>query len=237
MLFSRVTWWGIRVITIATFITGIIGNWNDALQTQTLLGLTWQQFAFSLFGITIIGVGIELEVKYKRLKKLHPQIVVKPIVSENKRLILEVTNNGFGGNFSAQARIRKGLSMTDSFELQWETSGQTRYHIDGGGGIGTLLVGVHPKSHEFNKLDTKSPILIHKGELQLLSIKTGQPIIIRLYSWRFDPSSDKAPHYECEIEVTITSEPTLLKPFKHRAYKVEVDGLNLAFNEISDSHN
>jgi hypothetical protein len=125
-------WWVIRVITLATFITGIIGNWNDALQTQALLGITWQQFAFLLFALTILGVVIELEIRYRGLEKSHPHIEVRPLVTENKRLILEVTSDSFGGDFSAKAIIMKGSSITDSLDLQWETNGQVRYHIDGG---------------------------------------------------------------------------------------------------------
>ena len=235
-LLGRIIWWSSLIITFTTFVTGIAGNWNDALQTQVLFGLTWQQFAFSIFGITILGVVIELNIKYRRLNKSYPNIEVRSLVSENKRLILEVTNDGFGGDFSAYAKIRSGSSFTDLLDLQWETNGQVRNHIDGGGGTATLLVAMQPKSHMVDNNDPKSPTIIHEGKLQLLSIKRGQPLNLHLYSYKFNPTSDQAPHYECEVEVTITSEPALLKPFKSRPYKIEVNGLNLAFSEMLNSN-
>lgn len=142
---NRIWWWLSRVLTIAAFVTGIIGNWSDILQTQSVLGLTWQQLSFLLFGIIVLAIIIELELRHNKLESAHPRIVVRPMVSDNKRLILEVINNGFGGDFSGKAKIQKGSPHTDSLDLQWEASGQVRCHIDGGGGEATLLVGTHLK--------------------------------------------------------------------------------------------
>lgn len=219
-------------MAFSTFIIGIAGNWYDALQTQGILGLSWQQFAFSLFAVAIFLVVIDLEIRYRTLEKAHPHIKARPLVSENKRIVLEVTNDGFGGDFSAKARIRKGSPFSDSFDLQWETTGQIRNHIDGGGGEETLLIEVKPATTKYDALNQKPPTFSHSGELQLLTVKQGQPHAITLYSWRPDGTSKQAPYYECEIEITITSEPTLLKPFKQKPYKIKLDGLGLNFEEI-----
>ena len=95
-----------------------------------------------------------------------------------------------------------------------------------------MLVAIQPKLHKFDATDQKSPTLSHSGELQLLTIKVGQTLPLQLYHWKFDATSDQIPHYECIVEITITSEPTLLKPFKCRPFKIKVDGLNLSFEEM-----
>ena len=235
-LFGRILWWGSRVIGLTTSAVSIIGIWNNALQTQALLGLTWQKFAILLFVITAIGIYIDLEIRRNRLEKSRPRITVKPFVTENKRLILEVLNDGFGGDFSAKARIRSGSPITDSLDLQWEANGQVRYHIDGGGGEATLLVAVQPKLHKFDATDQKSPTLFHSGKLELLTVKGGQTFALRLCDWELDATSSQMPRYQCVVEITITSEPTLLKSFKRRPYKIEMDGLNLAFTEMPIPH-
>jgi len=224
---------------VAAFLIGIPDSFSatrDFVTWASPYGIQPIHLAFWLLGVGATYTAIIQGIRIRQFEKSHPRITVRPYVSENKRLILEVTNDGFGGNFSAKARIRIGSPVTDSLDLQWETNGQVRYHIGGGGGEATLLVGMQPKIHKYDAINQKSPTLFHSGELQLLTIKRGQPFTLHLYEWKFDATSEQVPHYECEIEITITSEPTLLKPFKRKLYKIEVNGLNLNFKEILISH-
>jgi hypothetical protein len=228
---ARMFVWGSRIMAFIAFAIGIVGNWNDALQTQGILGLSWQQFAFSLFAIAILFVVIELEIRYQKLEKSHPCITVNPCVPENNKLVLTVTNDGFGGNFSAQAIIKKGTQIHDLIELQWETNSQVRYHIDGGGGKANILVGRLHKNHRVNALSQNPTTQSHSSILQLLTVKQGQPVSLTLNNWELNNTNLPEQNYECEVEVTITSEPTLLKPFKCRLYGIESDGLHLTFSE------
>ncbi len=231
--------WGGGILMLAAFLIGIPDSFSatrDVVAWARPLGMQPIHLAFWLLGVGAIYTAIIQGIRIRQFEKSHPRIAVRPYVSENKRLILEVTNDGFGGDFSAKAGITKGSTVTDSLDLQWETNGQVRYHIDGGGGEATLLVGLQPKVHKVNATDQKSPTSVHSGELQLLSVKRGQAVALRLYGWEFDATSEHAPHYECEIEITITSEPTLLKPFKRRPFVVKVDGFNLSFEEMLIPH-
>ncbi len=222
---------------VAAFLIGIPDTFSVARQFvawASPFGIQPIHLAFWLLGVGAVYTSIIQSIHIKQFEKSHPRISVRSYVAENKRLILEVTNDGFGGNFSAKARITKGSTITNSLDLQWETNGQVRYHIDGGGGEANLLIGVQTKLHKFDAgADQKSPIILHSGELQLLTVKSGQPFALRLYDYKFNPASDPTPHYECEIEITITSEPTLLKPFKWKPYKIDVNGLYLTFSEMS----
>jgi len=233
---SALHWLGI-LISVALFIIGIAGIWDDALRAQAFLHLTWQEFALILFAVISAVFNIQLWRKLNQLEKSQPRVTVKPLVSQDRRIILEVINDGFGGDFSANARIRSGPPIKDSIDLQWEANGQTRCHIDGGGGVANLLVAVETKDHEFDAIHQKPPTLLHSGELKLLTVKGGEPLALILYRMKYDASSSEIPQYECIVEISITSDPALLKPFKRRPYKIEMRGTHITFTETTDHHN
>jgi len=219
-------------VVLASLIVGYLGNWFDALQAQAILGLTWQQLAFFLFGLAVIIALIEQEIRYRKLEKARPRISVKANVTDNNHAVLLVTNDGFGGDFSAKVRLIEPTQTNDIFDLPWESSGKTRYHIDGGGGEATLLVALKITQHYASK-DEKTSITSyrHTGSLSLVNVRNESQLAYSLFGWDNDATKPQS-NYECILEVTITSEPTLLKPFKNHLYSLKCDGIGLYFTPL-----
>jgi predicted membrane channel-forming protein YqfA (hemolysin III family) len=76
-IFSTVLSWVFRIIFAITLILGIAGNWYDLLQTQALLGLSWQGMLFILFGASSIVVLGQLIYRNRQLEGTFPNIVLK----------------------------------------------------------------------------------------------------------------------------------------------------------------
>ena len=227
------------VFTALGFVIDYTGGslWNVSSNDWGVIGL----ISFVVFA----GLTVYREADWASARK--PEITVTPEIN-NERAKLVVTNNGGEGNFTAKARVRASLPGPELYTMYWESVSDVSCHIDGGGGVASILVGRRARSNYIDKLalqegDTSRSYL--KGDLLLLKMGAKGPDSFAAFSqatWKEVRDGKEVNVYtnadRCILEVTITATPTLRKKWGTRKYLCEIeDGqIKLYETELSVPH-
>jgi len=234
---GRLALWVNRIMGIASAVIGLYGNWNDALQVKTAFGLSWQQLAFTIFVVAVLITVVESEIRYRKLEKARPRATIIPTVTDNTHAVLRVQNDGIGGDFSVTARVKSGAPSNDVFNPPWESNGQTRCHVDGGGGEATLLIAEKSVERLVNtNEDVSGQQITYKewGKLLLATVRNGKKMGYTLFGWDVDKLNSDISQ-SCVLEITVTSEPTLANPFKRQLFQLEMAKGHLLFSRLSNT--
>lgn len=211
--------------TGASWLTISSGNWG-------IIGL----IAFVFFVIITLGREIDLAFQQKPNIKVYPEI-------KNDRALLIVENMGAEANFTAKARVIATRPEAELYTMYWESCSTTSCHIDGDGGIASILVGEIAKYD--NKTRDANSFYI-KGDLVLFKMGTSGEQVFPPYSeegtewikggevWKKSGS----PIRRCIIEVTITATPRLKKKWGTHKYLCEIENSEIKFyeTELSTPH-
>jgi hypothetical protein len=176
----------------------------------------------------------------------HPQTMGETIqVSSHvyyEQAKLEIKNNGVDANFTATARVIKGIVEPELYSMRWEPAPITPRHIDKDE-TATILVAEKARqslnADWAEKAVFKGGIALFKsvgGKQEVFGASTMEQIKQRELDKRYPTMKTQYTLKDkCVIEVTLTSTPPLIVPFKRR-YSLMIDERNnLLFNELSTS--
>ena len=172
------------------------------------------------------------------LRATSPAIKINPIVYYEQAK-LEVTNTGADANFTATARVVEGIVEPELYSMCWEPQPVTSRHIDKDG-TATILVAEKARqslnAQWAEKAVFKGGIALFKsveGKREVFGASTMEQVQGReLYEMYPTMRTAYTLEDKCVIEVTLTSTPSLLEPFRRR-YAIGIGERNhLLFNEI-----
>jgi len=197
----------------------------------------WGLIGLIAFGVFVaITIGREIDIAFQQ----RPNVMVRPEV-RNNRAILVVKNIGAEADFTAKARVIASNPEAELYTMYWESVPGTSCHIDGDGGIATILVG--EKAKYDNKTMEVEPFFM-KGDLVLFKMgTTGEqtfPVFARegevvIKDGReIKSSGTQIPR--CITEVTITSTPRLKKRWGTNKYLLEIENGDIRFGETNLSN-
>ena len=222
---------------VASFVYGVLASIPATKEVITDLSpydIQPIHLAFWVIGIAAIYTTIVQGIRIRRLEGAKPKIKVEPKVYNN-RAILEVWNNGGEGDFTAKGRVTTGIPEPELYTMYWESVPDIKCHIDGRGGRASILVA--ERAERTMLRDEKTSI--YEGDLTLFKMGTSgeQVFPTRSYVETKQIRNGKEVirgtiEAKCIIEVTITSSPSLTKPFENKRFLLEFDDRrNLVFTE------
>jgi len=180
--------------------------------------------------------------------KQKPNITVNPEV-HNNRATLVVTNTGGEANFTAKARVRAVTPEPALYTMCWESEPTMTCHIDGGGGIASILVAEKARLNHIDKIamdensDYSTTFL--KGDLLLFKMDTSGRQTFPAYSGKTSKEIRNGREitsgtftFRCIVEVTITATPAPKKKWGIYKYLCEIENgqIKLSETELSTPH-
>ncbi|MBI2846654.1 MAG: hypothetical protein HYX82_02095 [Chloroflexi bacterium] len=184
----------------------------------------WGRIGLIASGIFVLLTAIrEIDLALQQ----KPEIIVKPQI-HNGRAILEVRNIGGEANFTAKARVIATVPERELYTMYWESVRDISCHIDGDGGIASILVGEKAKRDVILKGEPLKSILRGGIELfkmgtsgeQTFSVFSGERSIERIGDKLITEGKAIA---RCIVEVTITATPRLKSKWGTHKYLLEID--------------
>ena len=230
-------------------VTAIIGVLGFAFSLAGESALTLSANNWGIIGLIAFGTFILLTLAKEvgMMWAQRPDVTVSPEI-HNDRAILVVTNTGGEGDFTATARVRAAIPEPKLYTMYWESVHAAHCHIDGGGGVASILVAGRAKLDHIDKLaleqgDTSKSYL--KGDLLLFKLGTRGVESFPAFSqatWKKLKDGKEIDVYtnadRCIVEVTITATPTLKKKWGTRKYLCEIENgqIRLYETELSVPH-
>jgi len=170
-------------------------------------------------------------------------IQVKAETYYSDKAVLEVYNKGAGATFTAAARVVRGNIESNLFNMRWKYHpNDTTCSINHGDTQTILFAEISPNTELNDEVRTtvfKGGIALYQAGGKRIGVSVYQVVedakLKRRYPTMYGVSKLID---ECEIEVTITSQPQLLKPFNKQRYLVKIDHENndkLTIASLSDS--
>jgi len=228
----------LRIIfyVVGRVIAGLVAGLGLAFDYTGESVLTLSSDRWGIIGLFAFGVFVVItlirEIDFALLQR--PEIKVESVV-RNNRAILEVQNIGGEAEFTAKARVIATIPEAELYTMYWESERGTKCHIDGNGGVASILVG---KIAEVNRITSDIETNISKGSLVLLKMGTSGEQIFPAFS--VERSVEKrgdmevisgSPIDRCIVEITLTSTPTLKKKWGTHKYLCEIEKGEIKFYE------
>ncbi len=229
---------------IASFLIGVPDSFNaskDIVSWASPFGMQPIHFSFVLLSIGSIYTAIIQAVRIRRFENTRPNISVVPTV-KNDRAILEVRNMGAEADFTAKARVIASQPEPELFTMYWESNRNAHCHIDGGGGIATILVGEKAKQDNRTR-DVETFYL--RGDLVIFKMGTSGEQVFPVFSGERQMLTENGQRVisgtaisRCIVEVTITATPRLKKNGGTHRYLVEIANQNIEISKtiLSSPH-
>jgi len=232
LLRKPATLWSVATIMLTAVVFGVLVEI-----------ISWEQLPKALV-IAILIVGFLVAgflyyygyVRYKHQKIEHgiqpiviakdkyPDIEVTENISDNLA-VLEVKNIGSDANFTATAKVVKGILPTTTYTMCWNSPPHLEHPIKKGG-TPTIIVAEVEKATAELAGRVRGGLLLYQiglsGEIEKVGATTQELRNTVELNIRY-PSMAKPVDDSCTIEITITSTPPLLNTFENRKYIVKID--------------
>jgi hypothetical protein len=236
--------WAGGVVMAAAFAIGIpdsitatkeLVSWVSPWGTQPI------HVAFWLLLIGSVYTTITQGIRVKRSENRLPDINVKSEIHDD-RVTLTVENTGGEADFTAKARVTATMPEQELYTMCWDSIQGPQCHIDGDGGIASILVG--EKARYDNHTRDIAAFFMKGGLVLFKRGATGEQIfpvfsggtskeVIDGEEWTKGSALDR-----CIVEITITATPRLKKKWGMHKYLCEIEHGEIRFleTELSNPH-
>ncbi len=197
--------------------------------------------AFWLLVIGSIYTCVTQGIKMKRLENRLPDIKVKPEIY-NGRATLAVENTGGEADFTAKARVTATRPEHELYTMCWESTPSTQCHIDGDGGVASILIGEKAKcdnnTRDITTFFMKGDFILSKRDAtgdQIFPVFSNGSTkeVIGGEEWIECRALDR-----CIVEITITATPRLKKKWGMHKYLCGIENgeIRLSETNLSSPH-
>ncbi len=181
---------------------------------QAFFGYTWGQVLNGIFIISAFSVLIQMEMENKHFRDNRPSIKIKPFVQDHYRSKLEIYNYGAKATFSVKGKIITSdlIKQSQLYEMCWDVKDGVIYNKDTG------IILVAEKCYPMNHTEICVKIFykgITPGSIEFEHFMVGY--------WNKDENhiiKKDIPPQSTMLEITITSEPPLRKPFSKLIFEL-----------------
>lgn len=221
-IFSRLSKISSQIFLFGTGIMEIIHLFITPFSSIAFCGFTWGQVISGIFIISVFWAIIQLNVENSNLTKRKPDIEVKPLFSSNCAILELKNKGGRDNNLVIQGKILQEIGQTNIYDI-------FRGSVNKGEPRSIKIAEIIKPNffhnwHGFGEMTEND-----KRITEIMSLYFHDH---RLAYVRYPSMSSINPSDDIIMEITLTTEKPMIKPFGKRIYclKLNPDGL-IDFND------